>query len=703
MSAAPTSSSAPQFRPVDFDPFAPRGAKIVLPLTPAQQEVWMAAQMGAEASTAYNQCFPMRLVGPLSIESMRTAIAGLVSRHDALRATFSENGETQTIAPAATIPLTLGDVSGLAVKERSTAVDDLLAREVREAFDLVNGPLARFHIVRESDDRHVLIMTAHHLVCDGWSSGLLLQDLAALYTADRHGLRARLAAPMSFSEYVRNGAGESDERAASERYWQEQFTDGVPTLQLPTDRPRPLTRTFPGTHERAIVGAALYRKLKRLGARNGCSLYVTLFAAWQVLLFRLTHDRDFVVGIPVSGQTALENQSLAGHAVHVLPLRSSLEPSASFAEQLVRTRRSLGEALEHRAVSIGRLESLRSGRESGQGARLATVFNVDPPVDPPAFYGLRIERMIAPRSAFNFEIGLDIADTGSTLQIECNYNTDLFDRASIQRWLDCYQTLLASAAADDSVAVSRLTIISPEQRAALRCEGSSRTTFAPRPVVREFEAAAAASPAAIAVSFQDQATSYGELNARANQIAHLLRGLGVARETRVGICLDRSVDLVAAIIAVFKAGGAYVPVEPQLPPERVCSLIAQADPCVILTSEGALHHFASLKMPVVCLDRDQTELARQSEGNLGLAPDLTDLAYVMFTSGSTGQPKGVAVTHENVARLFASTEHWFGFGPADVWTSVSFVLLRFLRLGAVGRPAIRRPPGRRSARDQPLA
>lgn len=667
MSAVPASSSAQQFRPVDFDPFAPRGP-IALPLTPAQQEVWMAAQMGADASSAYNQSFPMRLVGPLSIESMRVAIAGLGARHEALRATFSPAGESQIVSGAATLPLTLHDISNVSEQDRRQAIGQILEREVREPFDLAKGPLARFHILRESEQAHILIMTAHHLVCDGWTSGLLLRDLAALYTADRHGLRARLPQAMSYSEYVRSVSLPSPERASSEAYWVAQFAEGVPTLELPVDHARSITRTFCGAHERAVVNADLYRELKRLGARHGCSLYVTLLAAWQVLLFRLTHSEDFVVGIPVSGQAVLDNQNLAGHAVHVLPLRSTVEGSATFGEQLVRARRILGEAHEHRDISFGQIAALRPGRDTAQSSPLATVFNVDPPVEPPHFYGLELERLVAPRAAYNFEIGLDIADTGSTLQIECNFNTDLFERASIRRWLDCYQTLLAAAAADDQVAVGRLAIVSADQRAALKSQGSARTAFDSKSVVQDFEAVAARFPDAVALSFESETATYSELNRRANQIAHQLLAARVSRDMRVAICLERSIDLVAAIVGVMKARGAYVPLEPNCPTERLRSMMEQAEPRAIITSEASLHHFAWTSVPIICVDRDRAMLASERDHNPSLGNHPSDLAYVIFTSGSTGRPKGVGVTHENLARLFSSTEDWYGFGRSDVWT-----------------------------------
>ena len=669
MSADRPEASRPRLTPIDFDPFAAEREQIVLPLTAPQQEVWTAAQMGAEASAAYNVCLPLRLRGRLSVESMRTAVARLVERHEALRVRFSPAGDEQTVARESAIPITDVDISALVPDARERAVAELLEHESRRPFDLAAGPLARMHILREAADVHLVVLTAHHLICDGWSSALVLQDLAAFYTADRHGLPARLPAAMSYAEYVRQSVHLTDDDTLSADYWVRTFSDEVPVLELPTDGARPPVRMFRGANERITFDAALYRDVKALGARHGCTLYVTLLAAWQALLTRLSGQRDLAVGIPVSAQASLANGHLVGHCVHVLPLRLDVDPSAPFARHLAAARTALVEAHEHRAITSGRLiQLLNLARDTGHAPLVATVFNVDRGTEPPLFDGLTFERLAAPRSGYNFDIGLDIADTGSELHIECNYDVDLFDPATIRRWLAYYRNLLTSAIAEPGLGLGALPILPADERAALAEAGRSSVAFEPRCLQDAFEAVVAARPDAAAVSSGDESASYGDLNRRANQLARHLRTLGVTRGTLVGVCLDRSIDLVAAIIAVLKAGGAYVPLDPDCPTGRIRTMIDDARPQVVVASAATLAHVESCSAHVVGLERDREAIATHAGGNLPIDTSPDDLAYVIFTSGSTGRPKGVTVTHGNVTRLFSSTDQWFHFGQGDVWT-----------------------------------
>jgi len=659
----------PRLTPIDFDPFASEREQIVLPLTAPQQEVWTAAQMGPEASAAYNVCIPLRLRGRLSVESMRTAVARLVERHEALRTRFSPAGDEQTVARESVIPVTEVDVAALPPDGQERAVAELLEHETRRPFDLAAGPMARMHILREGPDVHFVVLTAHHLICDGWSSALVLQDLAALYTADRHGLPARMPEAMSYAEYVRQSALGADDEAASADYWVRKFSGEVPVLELPTDGSRPPVRLFRGANERITFDAALYRDVKALGVRHGCTLYVTLLAAWQALLMRLSGQHDLTVGIPVSSQASLANGHLVGHCVHVLPLRLDMDPSAPFGRHVAAARTALVEAHEHRAITCGRLiQLLNLARDTGHAPLVATVFNVDRSTEPPVFDGLTFERLAAPRAGYNFDIGLDIADTGSELHIECNYDVDLFDAATIRRWLAYFRNLLTSAIADPGLALGRLSILPAEEQAALAEAGRSTAAFEPRCLQQAFEAVATEHADATAVSSGDESASYSRLNQRSNQLARHLRTLGVTRGTLVGVCLDRSIDLVAAIIGVLKAGGAYVPLDPDCPVERLRTMIDDARPQVVIASAGTLEQVEPCSARVVGLERDEAAIAAHPSDNLPIETSPDDLAYVIFTSGSTGRPKGVTVTHGNVARLFSATDQWFHFGAGDVWT-----------------------------------
>ena len=669
MSADRPEASRPRLTPVDFDPFAGERDQVVLPLTAPQQEVWTAAQMGPEASAAYNACFPLRLRGDFSIESMRNAVGRLVERHDALRVTFSPAGDEQAVARAAAIPITEIDISRVAPDARPRAVAELLARESREPFDLAAGPLARMHVVRETDDVHVVVLTAHHLICDGWSSGLVLQDLAALYTADHYGLPPVLPEVMSYAEYVRQASRCTPEEAASADYWVRRFSGEVPVLELPTDSPRPTVRTFRGSHERMTFDSALYRDIKALGARHGCTLYVTLLAAWQAVLMRLAGQNDLVVGIPLAAQSTLPNGHLVGHCVHMLPLRLEADPSASFAGHLVAARTALVEAHEHRDITCGKLiQLLNLPRDAGHAPLAAAVFNVDRMSDTPAFGGLTLERLKPTRSGYNFDVGLDIADTGAELHIECNYDVDLFEAGTIQRWLGYYRNLLTAAIADPSLALNRLPIMPAEERAALLEAGRSSESFEQRCLHEAFEAVVTETPDVAAVTLGDESAAYDALNKRANRLAHHLQTLGVSTGMLVGVCLDRSIDMVAAIIGILKAGGAYVPLDPDCPTDRIRTMIDDAAPQVVIASASTLRHFEGSAARVVGLERDREAIDAQPDTNLAVKTSPDDLAYVIFTSGSTGRPKGVRVSHGNVSRLFSATDRWFRFGPDDVWT-----------------------------------
>jgi amino acid adenylation domain-containing protein len=669
MSVDRPEESQARLTPVDFDPFADERDHVLLPLTAPQQEVWTAAQMSAAASAAYNQCFPLRLTGRLSMDSLRAAVGQLVDRHEALRATFSPGGDEQAVSRAGGIPIAEVDLSSQPADARARAIAELLARESRDAFDLTRGPLARIHVVREAADRHLLVLTAHHLVCDGWSSGLMFRDLSALYTADRYGLTAQLPEVMSYSQYVRQAAGCSDEEIASADYWVSRFAGEIPVLELPTDSGRSPVRSFRGSHERLTFDADLYRDVKALGARHGCTLYVTLLAAWQALLMRLAGQQDLVVGIPVSAQSTLANGNLVGHCVHMLPLRLRVDPSATFAQHLVASRTALVEGHEHRAITCGRLiQLLNLHRDAGHAPLAAAVFNVDKLSDLPAFEGLAAERLVPPRSGYNFDIGLDIADTGIELQIECNYDIDLFDAATVRRWLDYYRNLLTSAIADASTSLARLTMLPAAETAALRTAGQGTVAYEERSLHEAFEAVAAETPDVVAVSMGEESATYDELNRRANQLGRHLQALGVKRGTLVGVCLDRSIDLVAAILGVLKAGAAYVPLDPDCPTDRIRTMIDDARPAVVVASEKTVAHFAESSATAVVLERDRAAIQARGHANVPGQTSPDDLAYVIFTSGSTGRPKGVAVSHGNVSRLFSATDRWFHFGPDDVWT-----------------------------------
>ena len=418
------------FTPVDFDPFADAVSADVLPLTEPQTEVWVAVQMGDEASCAYNQCFSLTLRGPLSAESMESALRQTMDRHDALRVSINADGEQQQIAASSQIALRVTDLSNHSAQSRAAEIDRILEAETTQPFDLATEPLLRATLVREAADLHRLIVTVHHIVCDGWSSAVLFSDLARIYAADLHGLSAQLPPPSPYRDYIAREATRADDAqaGADEEYWVQQYADSIPVLDLPLDCPRPGTKTYNGGRQELRLDESLYGALKKIGAQHGCTLFVTLLAAFEALLSRLSGQDDFVVGVPMTGQALLDNSHLVGHCVNMIPLRCRIEPAARFVDHLKSVRHTFLDAQSHQQLTFGSLvRRLNVPRDPARTPLVSVTFNIDKIGAPFDFGDLALESVESPPKRFvNFEISINVLDTGRNLLLECEYNTDLF-------------------------------------------------------------------------------------------------------------------------------------------------------------------------------------------------------------------------------------------------------------------------------------
>ncbi|HKC46590.1 MAG TPA: condensation domain-containing protein, partial [Gemmatimonadales bacterium] len=449
--------------PVDFDPFADAAVADALPLTEPQREMWAAVQMGDEASCAYNQCYSLTLRGPLSVESMQSALRQVMDRHDALRVSVDVDGEHQKIAPTSEIALRVIDLTHQSPQSRAAEIGQFLEAEGAWPFDLTAGPLLRATLVRETAALHRLIVTAHHIVCDGWSSAILFGELGRLYAADRHGLRAQLPAASSYREYVGGEAariGDAPGRA-DEDYWTQQFADSVPELDLPLERGRPSIKTFNGDRQSLRLDESLCRALKNAGAQHGCTLFVTLLAGFEILLARLSSQQDFVVGVPMAGQALLDNSRLVGHCVNLIPLRCRVDPTAQVADHLGRARGAFLEAQSHQQVTFGSLvRRLNVARNPSRTPLVSVTFNIDKLGAPFDFGDLVLESVETPKRFVNFEISVNVVDCGRDLLVECEYNTDLFTPATIARWLGHYQVLLGAIALDPGQRTQDLPLLS---------------------------------------------------------------------------------------------------------------------------------------------------------------------------------------------------------------------------------------------------
>jgi amino acid adenylation domain-containing protein len=660
----------PNLRPVDFDPFAPvadREGRI--PLTEAQREMWTAASMSDEANCSYNQCFALTLDGPLRVDSLRVALDQVVARHEALRTVVSGDGLEQRLNAPFSLDVPELDLSSAEPEARAQELERILKRECDTPFDLSAGPLIRALVVRESTSRHVLVLTVHHIVCDGWSSSVLFSDLGRLYAADCVGIPARLAPAVSFRRYVMDLADDEHIEAAAndEEYWAAQYPDGAPVLDLPLTRARPARKTYRSGRETLRIDAELYGAVRKAGAKAGATLFATLVAAFEALVHRLSGQDDFVIGIPLAAQLELENPALVAHCVNTVPLRSRIDPDLSFAEHARGVRDALSAAQLHGHVTFGTIvRRLRVPRDPGRTPLVSITFTTDRIGAPFDFGDVEVAAIATPKEYSNFEVALTAVDDGRGIILECDYNTDLFDASTIKRWLSHYETLLRGLVADPTTAVDALPLLGQDEieRMLDEAQPAAVAVEAAGCLHERFEQWARSGPDRIAVSCDGESLTFGQLDRRANELAVRLQGLGVGPDVVVGLRTDRSPALMVAMLGILKAGGAYLPLDPSFPRDRVEFMLADSEVTVVVTEPEFAGDFAGLDVTLMVVDDELGEL----DDAPASGATAETLAYLMYTSGSTGQPKGVPITHRNVLRLFESTEHVFDFGPDDVWT-----------------------------------
>ncbi|HEU4561307.1 MAG TPA: amino acid adenylation domain-containing protein, partial [Longimicrobium sp.] len=631
----------------------------------------------------------------------------IVRRHEALRTVFTEvdGSPVQVIAPFEGFVLPMEDLSELG----EAAVRRRAQEEARRPFDLSAGPLFRAALLRLGEEDHVLLLGMHHIVSDLWSMGVLFQELSALYAAYREGGESPLPElAVQYADYAvwqrEQLEGEVLDRQLA--YWRERLAGAPELLDLPTDHPRPVVQTYRGASIPVEFSPELLDRLQALGRSEGATLYMTLLGAFQVLLGKYAGSDDVVVGSPIAGRTRGEVEELIGFFVNTLVLRTDLSGDPSFRETLRRVREATLGAYEHQEVPFEKLVAeLQPERSMSHSPLFQVMFTQQDAVGAgDVLPGLNVGGVGAAMEVARFDLSLTLAVTPQGLRGGLNYNTDLFERATVDRMLGHLGRVLEQVAADADVRLSQLELLAEAERARVVEEWNRTDAEVPRDVcVHELvEAQAARTPGAVALVYENEEVTYAELNARANRLAHHLRGLGAGPDVRVGICLERSIEMVVAVLATLKAGGAYVPLDPEYPAERLVYMLQDSAPAVLLTQRSLSGQFDGSGVPIEVLDGDVSAWTAQPDSNPGrgaLTPE--NLAYVIYTSGSTGQPKGVMNGHRGVINLLAWGErHWeLTAGDAVLQrTSLSFdVSVRelFSPLVAGARLVLVRPGGQR--------
>src|SRR5215213_7151460 len=628
----------------------------------AQQRLWLLQQLEPE-DTSYNIHRAIRVKGSLDAGALQKALGAIVARQEALRTTFAvvDGSPLQVISPALEVPLPVEDLSSLPGAEREEAVQQWVHEAAREPFDLERGPLFRAGLLRLGEEEHVLLVTMHHVVSDGWSLGVFWRELGALYEAFVRGEPSPLEEPpVQYADYALWQRRWLTGEVLGEQlgYWKDQLAD-VGSLELPTDHPRPAVRAHLGARQELALPESLTRSLKELSRQEGTTLFMVLLGAFQVLLARYSGQEDIAVGSPIAGRNQAETEELIGFFVNTLVMRTDLSGDPSFREVLSRVREVALGAYDHQDLPFEKLvEELQPERDLSR-VPLSQVFfalqNV--PREDLKLPNLTLERQNVAGGTVKFDLSLFLFEEDQGLKGRLVYNADLFDDPTIERMLGHLQTLLRGIVEDPDQHLSDLPLLSEAERHQLLFEwNDTRAEYPEDRCVHElFEERARRTPDAVALIFEERQLTYRELDRRANQLAHHLRALGVGPDVLVGICIERSLEMAVGLLGILKAGGSYVPLDPSYPASRLKFILRDTQAPVLLTQERLVEGLPDKsRTKVVRLDADWPVIARKAEENLTSRATADNLAYVIYTSGSTGQPKGVMIEHRALSSYVAA-------------------------------------------------
>ncbi|MFP2932273.1 condensation domain-containing protein, partial [Pyxidicoccus sp. 3LG] len=636
-----------------------------LALSFGQQRLWFLAQLEPD-SPFYNVAGAVRMEGALDAAVLERSFAELARRHEVLRTTFKAEGgrPVQLIALEGQVPMEVHDLRGVPAEVREAAARKLSSEVSQRPFSLETGPLMRAALIRMADEDHVLMVTMHHIVSDGWSVDILVREVSALYDAFMAGKPSPLPElPLHYVDFAawQQSWLKGDVLEGQLGWWRNQLAGAPRALELPTDRPRPAVQTFHGASLPLRLPRELSESLRAFCLREGVTPFMVLLSAFQALLSRYSGQDDVVVGTPIAGRNRAEMEGVVGLFINTLALRLRVGQAPSFRSLVAQAREMTLGAFSHQDVPFEKLvEAVQPARDLGRTPVFQVLFALqNVPATDARMTRLKLRALDVEVHTARFDLELNLVEGADGIAGAFIYNTDLFDAATVERMAGHLHTLLEGALARPDAPLAGLPLLAKQERQRVLVEWNDTRVEYPREsaIHALFEEHVALRPDAVALESASEKLTYRQLDARANQLAHALRRMGVGPDARVALCLERSVDLVVSVLAILKAGGAYVPLDSSYPTERLALMVEDARPQVLVTTRAMLARLPAESMQLLLLEEARASLAQEPTSAPVSGATARNLAYIDFTSGSTGRPKGVCIEHSSVARLVKGVDY----------------------------------------------
>lgn len=669
------------YKPVDFNPFEEeRGIEKIIPVNEPQKEIWLSCMIGGDdANRAYNESISLDFKGDMNMYYFEIALNKVIERHEALHATISPDGELLIIQQPGDFHLSITDWSS-AREDHDRLITEFIAQEMNFVFSLVKGPLYRFHLHKLGEKRFLFTVVLHHIIADGWSTGVILDDLSKFYNQLLKTGHAELPSPPQISTYA--STIESLKKTAAfeqtNTFWLSQYRESVPVLDLPTDFPRPSRRTYNSKRSDFQLNAELVDQIRKTGTKNGCSMVSTLLHAFEVFLYQQTNQQDIIVGLPAAGQAATENPGLVGHCVNLLPLRSFIDSDLSFNAYLKKRRPELFDAYDHQLFTYGQLiKKLNIKRDHSRIPMVPVIFNIDLGMDQGVVFDQLDYKLISnPRSNETFEIFLNISGAGGVYTLEWSYNTQLFKPETIQRMALDFQTLLEKVTSTPDAPIKDLIEEkSNSWKETIRLWNNTDVDYPKESSLTSLiDQTALIYPDKTAVSFGEKSISYFELKLKSDQLAEYLIEQGMTSGDIVGLAAERSIEMLICMLSIMKCGAAYLPLDPEYPVERIEYMLENSQAHFLLVSDLCKRKYHSHATELSITEIFSSLEYAEQECDFPIVSG-NGLAYVLYTSGSTGKPKGVQIMHYNLVNFLLGMQKEPGLTSSDkllAITTISF-------------------------------